>query len=89
VTVFDSSAKIPADGALDATIFIQVGNYDQCIATSGPEDGSGAPKFKGKYCIFRPGFQGQQIETLNETIASSLEIQTLVQQTLVCFFLKL
>jgi hypothetical protein len=83
--VFDSSSKIPADGILDGTSLTQVGNYDQCLATLGPHGDDGVPKFKGKYCIFRPGFQGSQIEMMNETIAASLEMQTTIHQILVSF----
>jgi Nose resistant-to-fluoxetine protein, N-terminal domain len=81
--VFDSSSKIPGDGIIDATFLIQIGNFDQCLSTSGPTDANNAPKFKGKYCIFQPGFQGTQIEMMNDTISSSLKIQTLMQQTIV------
>jgi hypothetical protein len=83
--VFDSSSKIPLDGILDGTSLVQVGNYDQCLASSGPKDAGGVSKFKGKYCIFRPGFQGSQIEMMNETIAASLEMQSIIHQTLVSF----
>jgi Nose resistant-to-fluoxetine protein, N-terminal domain len=81
--VFDSSSKIPGDGIIDATFLTQVGNFDQCLATSGPKDANNEPKFTGKYCIFQPGFQGTQIEMMNETISSALKIQSLMQQTLV------
>jgi hypothetical protein len=83
--VFDSSSKIAGDGILDATFLIQVGNYDQCLATSGPKDASGVPKFKGKYCLFQPRFQAPQTEMINDAIAASHKIQRLVQQTLVSF----
>jgi hypothetical protein len=83
--VFDSSSKIPGGGFLDGTFLTQVGNYDQCLATSGPTDAGGEPKFKGKYCIFQPGFQGSQTDVINETIAETLEMYSLVQQTLVSF----
>jgi Nose resistant-to-fluoxetine protein, N-terminal domain len=86
--VFDSSSKIPADGILDGTSLTQVGNYDQCLATLGPKDADGVLKFKGKYCIFRPGFQGFQIEMMNETIAASLEAQTTIHHMLVSFLKK-
>lgn len=81
--MFDSSSKIAGDGILDATFLTQVGNYDQCIATSGPKDASGVSKFKGKYCLFQPRFQQLQIEMINETKPSLQRIQTFVQQTLV------
>jgi Nose resistant-to-fluoxetine protein, N-terminal domain len=81
--VFDSSSKIPGDGILEGTFLTQVGNYDQCLITSGPKDASGEPKFKGKYCIFQPGFQQPLHEIINATITTSHEIQSLLQQNLV------
>jgi hypothetical protein len=82
--VLDSSSKLPGDGILDGTFLIQVGNYDQCLATAGPkDDGSGMPKFKGKYCIFQPEFHGPLSDVLNDTIATLPPIQMLLQQTAV------
>jgi len=81
--VLDSSSKIPGAGFLDGTFIFQFGNYDQCLATSGPKDAGGETKFMGKYCLFQPGFQGTQIDAMNETIAETHKMHSLLHQTLV------
>jgi Nose resistant-to-fluoxetine protein, N-terminal domain len=61
--VFDSSAKFPSDGVLQGNFVLQFGHYDQCLATRGPEDDDGVPRFKGKYCRVQLGFKANKNNT--------------------------
>jgi Nose resistant-to-fluoxetine protein, N-terminal domain len=62
-SVLDSSAKFPADGLLQGTFLMQMGHYDQCLATKGPEDIDGEPKFTGQYCRVQVGFKTKENNT--------------------------
>jgi hypothetical protein len=61
--VLDSSAKFPADGIFQGTFLMQMGHYDQCLATKGPADGGGVPRFTGKYCKVQLGFKAKENNT--------------------------
>jgi Nose resistant-to-fluoxetine protein, N-terminal domain len=61
--VFDSSAKFPSDGVLQGSFILQFGQYDQCLATRGPDDDDGVPRFKGKYCRVLLGFKAKRNNT--------------------------
>jgi hypothetical protein len=61
--VLDSSAKFPSDGVLQGAFILQFGQYDQCLATRGPDDDNGVPKFKGKYCRVQLGFKANRNNT--------------------------
>jgi Nose resistant-to-fluoxetine protein, N-terminal domain len=61
--VLDSSAKFPSDGVLQGNFILQFGHYDQCLATRGPEDDDGVPRFKGKYCRVQLGFKANRNNT--------------------------
>jgi hypothetical protein len=61
--VFDSSAKFPADGLMQGSFLMQMGQYDQCLVTKGPDDADGVPKFTGKYCRVQVGFKTKKNNT--------------------------
>lgn len=61
--MLDSSAKFPNDGVLQGSFIIQFGHYDQCLATQGPVDSDGVPRFRGKYCRVQLGFKAKKNNT--------------------------
>ncbi|CAB3367940.1 Hypothetical predicted protein [Cloeon dipterum] len=55
--MFDSSTKFPLpDATLELSTAIQIVNFDECLAVSGPLDATGHPRFTGQYCQFSPGY---------------------------------
>ncbi|XP_065345174.1 nose resistant to fluoxetine protein 6-like [Cloeon dipterum] len=79
--MLDSSVKYPTGTILEGQFLVQLGNFDQCIAVRGPNDDSGTPRFKGKYCHFNFGFQSTaQTDMLNETIVNALALQKAVSE---------
>lgn len=61
--MLDSSAKFPADGIFQGTFLMQMGQYDQCLATKGPAGDNGLPRFTGKYCKVQLGFKAKENST--------------------------
>jgi Nose resistant-to-fluoxetine protein, N-terminal domain len=86
-SVLDSSAKFPADGLFQGTFLMQMGHYDQCLATKGPADDDGGPRFTGKYCMVQVSFKAKENNTDARTelilaqmkIAFDLQNQTILE----------
>jgi len=74
--VFDSSAKFPSDGVLQGAFILQFGHYDECLASRGPDDDDGVPKFKGKYCRVQLGFKANKNNTdpMSELLLTQMQI---------------
>jgi hypothetical protein len=81
--VLDSSSKFPADGILDASFLIQLGNYDECLAVKGPKQPDGTPSFLGRYCHYNIGFQGRQFERFDPVIDEIVQKQLQSERILV------